>query len=375
MALRNSKGLLVRWSALAPVGLIAVFLIGAARAADQQVAQAGAARARADAVLSIPGRVTMLAADGNRAAVTTKVKRACARRIVVWSAPGRRSASIKPGILGCSWDGITQLAVGDGRVGWIEEGGGNNLEMTVMNARLGGGAAKQIEYETNGDRAGGDPTGDWVGQIFGGGSVLAYNSWSQTCDRPADEQCGESDPHLHLAGEKLVRIAAGHRLVVVRGPAAYPLTAVGGGRMAINAAGTVTIRAASGAQVATVDAGGSVRAVALSKTRLAIERTSTLDLYDPATGAAVKSVSLGSAAALRLADISSRLALLRGAHRLVVIRLSDGKLISFPLRTGAAATLVGARLTEAGLFYAYNTRSALPGRIVFESLGKLLARF
>jgi hypothetical protein len=38
--------------------------------------------------------------------------------------------------------------------------------------------------------------------------------------------------------------------------------------------------------------------------------------------------------------------------------------------------LVGASLTEAGLFYAYNTRSAsLPGRIVFEPMGKLLTRF
>ena len=145
--------------------------------------------------------------------------------------------------------------------------------------------------------------------------------------------------------------------------------------MAINAAGTVTIRAASGAQVGTVSADRTARAVALSSTRLVIERTATLDLHDPATGAAVKTLTLGSAAALRLADVSSRLALLRGAHRFVLIRLSDGKPISFPLRPGAAATLVGARLTEAGLFYAYNTRAALPGRIVFEPMGKLLARF
>ena len=40
-----------------------------------------------------------------------------------------------------------------------------------------------------------------------------------------------------------------------------------------------------------------------------------------------------------------------------------------------AATLVGGRLTEAGLFYAYNARSSLPGRIGFEPMGKLLARF
>jgi hypothetical protein len=375
MARLRTKAVLTRWSALAPIGLVSVFLIGAARAADQQVTQAGAARGRADTVLSIPGRVTMLAANGNRVAVTTKVKHACGRRIVVWRAPGRRSASMKPGILGCSGDGITQLAVGDGRVGWIEEGGGNNLEMTVMTARLGGGATKQIEFETNGDRAGGDPAGDWVGQIFGGGSLLAYNSWTQTCDRPVDEQCGDNDPHLQLTAEKVVRIAAGRRLVVARGPAAYPLTAVGGGRMAINAAGTVTIRTASGAQVATVpDPDRSTRAVALSRARLAIKRAFTLDLYSPATGAAVTSLPLGPAAALRLVDVNSKLALLRGPRRLVLVRLGDGKLISFRPRPGAAA-LVGARLTEAGLFYAYNTRGALPGRIVFEPMGKLLARF
>lgn len=143
--------------------------------------------------------------------------------------------------------------------------------------------------------------------------------------------------------------------------------------MAVGTAGAVSIRAANGAQVATVsDAAGTARAVALSKTRLAIERTLTLDLYNPATGAAVKSLPLGSAASLRLVDVNSRLALLRGPHRLVLVRLSDGKLISFPLGSGAAATLVGGRLTEAGLFYAYNARS---GRIVFEPMGKLLARW
>jgi hypothetical protein len=90
----------------------------------------------------------------------------------------------------------------------------------------------------------------------------------------------------------------------------------------------------------------------------------------------VKSLPLGAAAPLRLADVTSGLALLRGPHRLVLVRLSDGKRISFPLRAGPAATLVGGRLTETGLFYAYNANSAsLPGRIVFEPMGKLLARF
>jgi hypothetical protein len=365
MALSHAKAALIRPGALASVGLIAVCLAGAAQSS-----------ARPDAVFSVHGRITVLAADGYRAAVTTHVKPGCGR-IIVWKAPAKSSTRVKPGILGCSGDGVTQLGVGGGSVAWIEQGGGNNLEMTVMAARLGGGTRKQIEFATNGDRAGADPTGAWVGHLLGGGSLLAYNSWTQVCDKPAGQECGENDPLLRVTNQKLIRIAAGRRTVVTRGPTAYPLVAVGGGRMAVRAAGAVTVRAASGSQVASVpDPAGTARAVALSTTRLAIERALTLDLYNPATGAVIKSLPLGTAAALRLADVSSKLALLRGSHSIVVVRLSDGKRISFPLRPGAAATLVGARLTEAGLFYAYNTRSAsLPGRVVFEPMGKLLTRF
>jgi hypothetical protein len=357
---RRCKARVTPWGAL--VCLVAVLSTGAA--------QSFAAASRADAVLSVQGRITLLAADGNHAAVTTTVKRACARRIVVWSAPGRSSVSVKPGILGCAGDGVSRLAVGGGRVAWIEQGGGNSLEMAVMAAGLTGGARKQFEFATNGDRASGDPSGQWVGQLLGGGSLLAYNRWTQVCDRPEVEACGHKDPQLRLTDQQLIRIAAGRRAVVLRGPAAYPLIAVGGGHLALAEADVVTIRDASGAEAAAVPNAGSERA-ALSTTRLAVETASTLDLYDSATGARRKSLSLGPAAALTLAGVTSKLALLRGPHRLALVRLGDGKRISFPLR-GAAATLVGARLTESGLFYAYNTRS---GRIVFEPMGKLLARF
>jgi hypothetical protein len=362
MASNHAKARLIRRAALATVSLIAVCLTGSAQSSGCP-----------DAVFSVRGHITMLAADGNRAAVTTHVKPGCGR-IVVWNAPGKRSTRVKPGILGCGGDGVTQLAIGAGSVAWIEQGGGNNLEMIVMAAKLGG-TRKQIEFATNGDRAGADPTGAWVGHLLGGGSLLAYNSWTQICDKPADQECGENDPLLRVTNQKLIRIAAGRRSVVTRGSAAYPLAAVGGGWMAVETPGAVTVLAASGAQVATVP-GTEPNAVALSTRTLAIERTSTLDLYDPATGAALKSLPLGPVSAVRLVDVTSRLALRRGRHSLALVRLSDGKRLSFPLRSGAAATLVGARLTEAGLFYAYNTRStSLPGRIVFEPTGKLLARF
>src|SRR5881398_50369 len=197
MGQRCAKASLARWGSLATVGLIAVSLAGAAQSFGQAL--------RPDAVFTIGGRVLLLAADGNRVAVTTEVKRACARRIVVWTAPGRVSTRVKPGILGCSGDGVSRLAVGGGRVAWIEQGGGNDLEMMVMAAKLAGGPRKQLEFVTNGDRAGGDPSGDWVGWLLGGDSLLTYNRWTQVCDRPEQQECGEKDPQLRIANEKLVR--------------------------------------------------------------------------------------------------------------------------------------------------------------------------
>jgi hypothetical protein len=225
--LRNrAKSRLIRCGALAPVALLAVFPSASAQGQG----------ARADAAFSVRGRITVLAADGNRAAVSTRVKPGCGR-IVVWTAPGTGSIRVKPGILGCAGDGVTKLALGGSRVAWIEQGGGNDLEMSLMAAKLSGGAARQLEFATNGDRAGGDPAGDWVGRLVGSGLVLAYNSWTQTCDRPGDQECGQNDPFLRLTNEKRVRIADGRRVIVTRGAAAYPVVAVGGGRMAVGTAG------------------------------------------------------------------------------------------------------------------------------------------
>ena len=80
MAPNQAKSRLIRCAALAPVALTSVFLTASAHGQG----------ARADAVYSVRGRITILAADGNRAAVTTQVKPGCGR-VVVWTAPGTRS--------------------------------------------------------------------------------------------------------------------------------------------------------------------------------------------------------------------------------------------------------------------------------------------
>jgi len=145
--------------------------------------------------------------------------------------------------------------------------------------------------------------------------------------------------------------------------------------MALEVDGTVMLLSPNGARVASVPAPG-LESVALTRNELGVAGRTSLDLYDPANGHLRKEIALGPSAALALGGITSRIALLRGPHSLVLVRLDDGKLISFPLASKVAKRLVDAKLTAAGLFYAYNVpRGTAKGRVVFEPTSRLLARF
>jgi hypothetical protein len=362
------------------------FLVLFRTSATPTIVRGRALSGRPNVQFSTRGLITKLAADGNRVAVKTtgQSSRSCGR-IVVWTAPGRRSKSFSTSNPGCGsilcdrGSGcVDELALGDGQVAWISRSGGNNLELMVITARLSGGSPRTIERAFNGAGAGGDQKGQWVGRLLGGGSLLAYNGWSVVCDSSDEFACDEGMAALKDTRERIVRVSAGRRVVVKRGPGSRPLTAAGGGRMALESEGAITILGRSGARVGTIPAspGSPTRAIALSSTRLAVTRTFALDLYNPANGAKLRSIPLGPAAALTLTGVNSRVALLRGPRRLVLVRLSDGRPIALPLPAGRASTIVDARLTTAGLFYAYNTaRGSSRGRIVFEPTARLLARF
>jgi len=337
---------------------------------------------RPDSVLATRGEITKLAIDGQRVAVmTTKIKGVCGR-IVVWAPPGRKTTSFAPtkscgSILCGAGKCVDALALGDGHVAWITRAGGNNLELSVIVAKISGGKSWEIDWVTNGNGAGGDPNGGWVGELVGGGSWLGYDNWEVCFEDHPGSDCQPGDPETGRKNEKLVRISTGHRAVVKRGADAYRLAAAGGGRIAVETNGAIAVRTVRGSRLATVAAvdGNPPRAIALSQTRLAVERTFTLDLYAPARGVKTKSIPLGPAATLSLGGVNANLALLVGTHRLVLVRLGDGKLISFPLGK-KPPTIVGARLDGAGLFYAYNPpKASAKGRVVFEPTAKLLARF
>ena len=312
------------------------------------------------------GKIALLAADGTRAAVAPTKRRPCGA-VVVWNASTHRSSGFRLHTNGCSGDGVRELALGDDQVAWIEHGGGNDLELNLFAARLSGGRARQLDFQANGDRAGADPAGGWVGFLRGGGSVLAYNRWLDVCDRPDVFSCGEKDPQLRITDERLIRIALGRAHAVASGPAAYAVAAAGGGRLAVQRPDGIATYTSAGQSLAFVpDPRHAVTDVGLSSSTLALARNSALDLYDPQTGIARNSIGLGVVASPRLLGVTKTLALVELPRALLLVRLADGARATVALPRVAQTGLVGVRLTDAGMFYAYNLRSAsAPGRVAF----------
>lgn len=359
------------------VRTVAVFLAAAALLTGPASANLSKGAALRTTAIFRTGRIALLAADGSRAAVAPAKRRPCGS-IVVWDTSRDRSSGFRLRTNGCAGDGVQALALGGDQVAWIEHGGGNDLELNLFAARLRGGRASQLEFQVNGDRAGADPTGGWIGNLVGGGSALAYNRWKVLCGRPDPFSCGRGDPQLRVTDARLIRIASGRTATMLSGIASYGLVAAGGGRVAVRQADRVATYTATGAALASVaDPDGTIRGVALTASALVLFRGATLDLYDPASGREVKSIALGSAAGARdLLSATKTYALLAGARNLELVRLADGARATAALPLLAQRALVGVRLTDAGLFYAYNIRAgAAPGRVAFVRARTLASAF
>jgi FG-GAP-like repeat len=328
----------------------------------------GRAAHRADSVIATRREISAFAADEKHAAV-------CAGRTPIAWAPGRGLVAFRTAINGGGC--YSDLALGGRRLAWTEYFCGNTeCDAVVYVGKLSNGRRKKHVDEEANDCGAGDcyPTGVWVSQLQGGGGLIAWNDWTVECTANCDEG-EELFARYAVTRQALVRFAGGDTRSIRHDSAGHPLLAVGGGRMALNVGGRVVVLKPNGARLSSVTA-PDVQSVGLSHTELAIAGRSALGLYEPATGHLRKSIALGPAAGLQLAGITSHLALLRGPHALVLVRLSDGALVRFPLAAKVAQHLVGAELTSAGLFYAYNlARGKKIGRIVFEPAPRLLARF
>jgi hypothetical protein len=328
--------------------------------ASSPLARSGHAAAGHDSVFATRKGIVAFAADGNHAGV-------CAGygAPVAWT-PGRGDVTFKGS---CS-----DVAVGGGHIAWVEDPFCGNSEgcMDVFAAKLSGGRRKRLNEVTNDCGAGPcDPGGTWVENLLGGGPLIAWNDSTVACTRNCDEG-QDFEAQWSVKSQQLRRLYRGRSARVRHDSADHPLLAVGGGWMALQAGARVVVLKPSGARASSVSAPDALSA-ALSRTELAVAGRSALSLYNPATGHLRKTIALGPNAVLQLAGVTSRLAVLRGPHSLVLVRLGDGALVFFPLASKAAQGLADVQLTKAGLFYVYNTRGK-GGRVVFEPTARVLAR-
>jgi hypothetical protein len=332
---------------------------------------------KADTVFSSKGAITALAADAGRAAVCGNFGPP-----LVWNALARKAVTFKGECYG-------ELAIGAGKVAWMTDGCGNtSCDTSVFVAPVSGGRHREVESEIENYCGAGpcDLYGEWAGQLMGAGPLLVHNLWWVDCILPPPipdceeygtcvEGCDVDNSTLRVFGQGLELIGRRPRFL----PGQFPVRAVGGGRVAVEPADTIVVLSATGKRLAQVPAVADdpSRGVALSSNALGVLRRSTLELYNPVTGAKRASLPVGGAAGLQLAGLTGKLALLKTSTKLVLLRLSDGKLVMFPLSAAAAARFVDAKLTVKGLFYAYNLpkKAKARGRIVFEPTAKLLARF
>ena len=302
--------------------------------------------------LATVGPVTLLAADGALAAgVVPGDGHSRCTRIVLWR-PGSKPVTVKLQV-GCGQggplEGVDDLALGGNRVLWEETNGGNNLELIVNTATVAKPKPVTVSYVENGNGAGGDPGGDYTGSLYADGPLLTFASWTQ-CDPYAAQgaafgrACEKGKPAYYNG--VLHRVAAGKNTVLRSGDDMLFPDWVDGGRVLVHNGTKLMILRTSGATLRTFEVGPDVEKAVFQGTRLAVLRTSSLDVYDTTTGVHTHSYPLVSVKR-RLVDIQSGIAVLVVGRAVRLIQLDTGRGATFlPAGNGT----VQAQLEPTGLF-------------------------
>jgi hypothetical protein len=349
--------------------LVAVLLAPAAAAAGPP----------AKKVLTTAGRVVALAADGNRVAVASRGRGTC-DRITIWRPLAGTSSSFPvetncPGGETSGGQFLAELALAGQRVAWIEAFQGN-LQDLVLRTRLLGKPIQEVAFAENHSGAEGSPEGDYVGNLFGDGSLLAYNTWSVCVaypagfevDPPPGAPCDEivapgEDPLEIVFDAKLFRI--GSETPIADGADSFPAVGVQAGNVAVlENESVVLVRASDGSLEAFAIAVGAVDAAVFGDT-VAVLRGNALEVI----GGPTHAFPNPAGAAPVLADMHGSTAVVVVDRRIHLVDVETGvrRTIAVP---GVGA--IDAELEAAGLFYSYNvTGKPKRGRVVFRSAASL----
>jgi len=351
-------------------GVIRALALAAAVLALAAAAAAGAA-APAQQSLATAAPVTLLAADGMRAAaVVPGDSRVRCTSIVLWR-PGERPVTVRTQV-GCGrgglLEGLTEVALGGSRVLWQETNGGNNLELLVKTATVANPNPKDVSYVANGNGAGGYPAGDWTGGLHADGSLLVFARWSH-CEQAEGgstyRPCVAGQPDVYDGA--LHRVVGGRDTVLRRGDDLTDPVWVDGGRTLVRRPdGTLALLRESGATLRTFDAGPGTTDAVFQGSRLAVLRATALDVYDTASGERLEQFHL-SRMPRRLVDVQSGIAVLLSTGQIHLLRLDTGRGATIVPPRGGGPLLV--QLEPQGLFYSAGAR------VFFEPFADVLRGF
>jgi hypothetical protein len=263
---------------------------------------AGLGRAGVSAVhtFSVTGAVAAIAADGPRVAIAVRNPAGC-DRAVVWTAPGTAAQTYasKVACAGVVFHGITEIAVAGNRVEWVATAGGNLQDMNLEAATVGRPQISQVAFGENQAGAEGGIDGDWIGHVYGDGTLLVYNTWHECTlsRRQGAPSCGPGVPigGIFYSKQTLWKLVGLTKARIRSGEDAYATVAVDGGRVALQGVrdGAVIVVDQHGHRItsAAITAGSSA-GTAMQGTQVVTLRGTNLQLWDASSGHLNGSVTL-----------------------------------------------------------------------------------
>ena len=349
------------------------------------------AAAKPPVLFGVHGVIERIAADGPRVALETTATGGC-DRVVTWNEATSAFSVWKTGI-NCAGgatsagQSVTELALAGTTAAWVEETAGNLEDLSVSTAAIGQATVKSnVDFAENGNGAASDPTGDYLGQLFGNGPVIAYNTW-HVCEALAPGAVDESAMAICSAASSTgktvdqvenasLRTDIGETVkTAASGPRMFMVVAVNAGRIAVQQSnGSVLLYSSAGAYQRSIPVPAGVFAgTELSGNQLVTLRNGSLEVYDTGTGALSKSIPI-TAPKPTLRGFSGGFAVYLSGATVRVIRLSDGKDVTIRVPGSAPADV---QIDPSGLFYSYNvpTNKTAPGRVAFLSTAAVASLF
>jgi hypothetical protein len=326
---------------------------------------AGAAQPSASSgarVLRLPAPVFRLAADGQLLTVT-----ACgpgAYWFYIWN-PVRRSARlVTRKWCGSGHQAILAQGIAGRRLAWAPYDAGNYTTAHLVTATV---RRPRPPVRLTGDKIRNSDSleGDSVGNVYGDGSLLVFNTWSACESRPEGGSCAEgTPPGYHIYNENVWRVVGHRKRLVLASPDQATVLSVANGRILLQRAdGSLELRRADGSLLRAFPfRPKGVRGAVLDASELVVLDRSprlTWRVYDPVSGQQKRAFAAQPGAFP--ADVERGLLVYTLGRVVHVVRLADRRQRKFDTPRGSEYVL--AQIERPGLFYSYQVGSE--GRVRF----------